>query len=468
MRLCLSVLGLALLAAPAVAAEPALGPPADPAAASGEVLSEAIIQAARVAEEEADESQQFPALLESTRSVQGDLADDARPASTLTSSTPQVSPWQAWKNRIRDKTGITFGGSYGVLWQHYSQSRFGEEDSVGSKFTFNASLDLTRKGKPNALKFDIAVEDRRALGTEFPPLFAGVLAGSGLPTAATWGRFDLGVTQAYVHQTLAEGRFQWTVGKVFAPNFVDAYPFFDDNRQFLNLVFSTSPTIAVPLRGFGLVGAAFPGSGSLYVKGGVFTANSDDTGITIDDFFTRNERFFFVEIGQTGFARRNVPIYARGPMDRNNIHMTLWYRNALTTLPDGNPLLRPRPEAYGVAFNINQMTGDNLMWFLRGGIGTGGFASANAVGGLGYRPATRTADLFGIGVGWSQPDVPDIAVPLPPFRDLPSQVTGEIFYRLALTRFLAITPDVQVIINPSLAPDRSSLTVFSMRARLSF
>jgi hypothetical protein len=33
---------------------------------------------------------------------------------------------------------------------------------------------------------------------------------------------------------------------VFAPNFVDAYPFFDDNRQFLNLVFSTSPTIAPP------------------------------------------------------------------------------------------------------------------------------------------------------------------------------------------------------------------------------
>lgn len=449
----LPLLGLALLSAPVLAAEPAA-----PAVVTGEVSAAAAAEA----------EQRHPDILESTLSVQGDLADDARPESTLISRTPQVSPWQAWKNRVRDATGITFGGSYGVLWQNYSFSRFGEENAVGSKFTFNASIDLTSKGKPNALKFDIAVEDRRALGTEFPPLFAGVLAGSGLPTAATWGQFDLGITQAYLHQTLAEGRFQWTIGKVFAPNFVDAYPFFDDNRQFLNLIFSTSPTIAVPLRGFGLVGAVFPGSGDLYVKAGMFTANSDDTGWTVDSFFNRNEHFYFVEIGQTSFARRNVPIFARGPMDRNNIHMTLWYRNALSTLPDGNPLLRPRPEAYGVAFNINQMAGDNLMWFLRGGIGTGGFASANVVGGLGYRPAERTADLFGFGVGWSQPEVPDIAVPLPPFRDLPSQVTGEIFYRLALTRFLAITPDVQLIIDPSLAPDRATLTVFSMRARLSF
>jgi hypothetical protein len=436
-------LALALLAAPALAAEPS------------PVVT-------------ADDGQLHPDILETTLSVQGDLADDAAPETTLLSTTPQVSPWQAWKNRVRDKTGITFGGSYGVLWQHYSQSRFGDEDAVGSKFTFNASADLTNRGAPNALKFDIAVEDRRALGTEFPPLFAGVLAGAGLPTAATWGQFDLGVTQAYLHQTVAQGRFQWTVGKVFAPNFVDAYPFFDDNRQFLNLIFSTSPTIAVPLRGFGFVGAAFPGSGDLYVKAGMFTANSSDTGFTVDEFFTRNEHFYFVELGQTSFARRNVPIFARGPMDRNNIHMTLWYRNALSTLPDGNPLLRPRPEAYGVAFNINQMAGPNLMWFLRGGVGTGGFASANAVGGLGYRPPARTADLFGFGVGWSSPDIPDIAVPLPPFRDLPNQVTGELFYRLALTRFFAVTPDVQLIIDPSLAPDRKTLTVFSLRGRLSF
>jgi hypothetical protein len=62
------------------------------------------------------------------------------------------------------------------------------------------------------------------------------------------GEFDLGITQAYLRQNLFDSRFQYAVGKLFAPNFVNAYPFFDDNRQFLNQNFTTSPMIPVPLR----------------------------------------------------------------------------------------------------------------------------------------------------------------------------------------------------------------------------
>ncbi|WP_243446105.1 carbohydrate porin [Polymorphobacter fuscus] len=412
----------------------------------------------------------YPELLKGTLGVEGDLEEDATPRTSVLNDTPALSPWFAWKARIQEATGISFGGSYGVLWQGFSNSRFGEENAVGHKFTFNASKALINAGKPNALTFDIAIEDRRPLGTDFAPLQAGILAGAGLPTAATWGDFNLGITQAYIRQTVAGGRFQYTVGKIFAPNFVDAYPFFDDNRQFLNLAFSTSPTIAVPLRGFGFVGAAYPGAGSLYVKAGMFTANSDDTGSTIGDFFSKNEHFYFVELGQTQFARRPIPIHARGPMDANNIHVTAWYRDPLALRPGLSPLLRPRDKAYGVAFSANRMIGTNYMWFLRGGVGTGGFAKVNVSGGFGYRPSARTADLFGLAAGWSNPDIPDITVPLPvPLpTSLPSQTVGEVFYRLALTPNFAVTPDFQFILNPSLDPRRDTLSVFSLRARLSF
>ncbi|MBC7520153.1 MAG: carbohydrate porin [Sandarakinorhabdus sp.] len=417
-----------------------------------------------------EEPAAYPELLMGTLGVEGDLVEDSTPRTSALNAAPALSPWMAWKAGVQQRTGITFGGSYGILWQSFSNSRFGDKNSVGHKFTFNASKALFNAGKPNALTFDIAIEDRRPLGTDQPPLFAGILAGAGLPTAATWGDFNLGVTQFYIRQTLSGGRFQYTIGKIFAPNFVDAYPFFDDNRQFLNLAFSTSPTIAVPLRGFGFVGAAYPGSANAYVKAGMFTANSDDTGSTIGDFFSKNEHFYFVEVGQTQFARRPIPIHARGPMDANNMHLTFWYRDALALRPDLNPLLRPRPEAYGVAFSINQMIGTNYMWFLRGGVGTGGFAKANVTGGFGYRPPSRTADLFGIGIGWSEPDIPEINVPLPvPLpTNLPSQTVGEVFYRFALTPAFAVTPDFQLILNPSLDPGRNSLSVFSLRARLAF
>lgn len=83
-------------------------------------------------------------------------------------------------------------GHGAASWIDYSSTVLGERDAVGHKFTFNASAALFGRGKPNALHFDIAVEDRRPLGTEFAPLESGVRAGSGLPTAATWGDFSLG------------------------------------------------------------------------------------------------------------------------------------------------------------------------------------------------------------------------------------------------------------------------------------
>ena len=184
-----------------------------------------------------------------------------------------------------------------------------------------------------------------------------------MPTAATWGDFDLGITQAYIRQNLLGNKFQYTVGKIFAPNFIDAYPFFDDNRQFLNQSFSTSPTIASPLRGAGAVATVYPTDGGLYVLGGVYSANSSDTGWTIDEVFDTGELFYQLEVGWSALARTGVPIQARGPMDSNNIHLTGWYKDAQ---PDqSNATLQP--QARGLAFNANMTVGDNLMWFFRAG-----------------------------------------------------------------------------------------------------
>jgi hypothetical protein len=108
----------------------------------------------------------------------------------------------------------------------------------------------------------------------------------------------------------------------------------------------------------------------------------------------------------------------------------------------------------------------NLMSFLRGGLGTGGFAEVNLTGGCGWRPASRTADLFGLGVGWCAPDDAQIPVPLP--FSLPDRATAEVFYRLAVTPNLAVTPAYQLIVSPSLNPGVDSLSVLSVRARLVF
>lgn len=391
----------------------------------------------------------YPNLLDTTLSVEGDLAESDAPHRSFLRGETLLGPWFAWKQQLTQNTGLSIGGSWGLLYQNYSVSRIGERDAVGSKFTFNLSYDLANRGQANALTFDMAVEDRRPFGTDLAPLQAGVGAGSGVPTAATWGDFSLGVTQAYVRQNLANNRYQYAVGKVFAPNFVNPYPFFDDNRQFLSLAFSTSPTIAVPLRGFGFVGAAYPTDGNLYLKGGMFTANSSDTGWTVDDFFNKDEHFYFFEAGFSGFAGMGVPIHGRGPMDRNNFHITSWYRDAMS---DGSP------RAYGFAFNANFMAGENTMWFVRGGWSDGWLADQALSVGVGWRPGRESSDLLGLGLGWVHPSN----------DNFDSQYTGELFYRFHVTQNLAFTPNLQLVINPTLNPNKDAMAVLSFRGRVTF
>ena len=82
---------------------------------------------------------QYPLLLDGTLSGGGDLKEDNSPHSGLFRFPTLLDPWEAFKANVREKTGITFGGSLGVLYQNYSEipsfNPQAERDSVGQKFT---------------------------------------------------------------------------------------------------------------------------------------------------------------------------------------------------------------------------------------------------------------------------------------------------------------------------------------------
>jgi carbohydrate-selective porin OprB len=406
-----------------------------------------------------DAENEYPDLLDGTLSGKGDQED----ADTLRRGWLRFptlfDPWFLLKQRWRTEHGLAIGGSYGMLWQNYSESVLGENDAVGGKFAFNVGYELLRRRRQDALWFELVIEDRRPLGTELTPVLGGLAAGSLSLTTSTWSAFDIGITQAYLRQNLASNRFQYAVGKIMAPNFVHAYPFFDDNRQFFNQGFAT--LLPVPLRGFGAVTAFYPVEDSrFYVQSGMYTLNSDDTGFTADDFFTRAEHFYHVDLGFTGLARSPLPLQARGPMDVNNVHISGWYRNA----QEGTP------EAVGLAANANYVVGGNSMVFARGGWGNGSLFGWFATTGVGWRPPRAPADLFGVGFSWASPTRrPNPATDLVPGLDsLREQRTWEAFYRFHVTPSLALTPDVQLIVNPALTPSVDQLWAFGFRARVTF
>jgi hypothetical protein len=407
-----------------------------------------------------EKEEEYPNLLDGTLSGKGDQEDADILRRGWMRFPTLLDPWFSRKEQWRTEYGLTIGGSYGLLWQTYSESQLGQNNAVGGKFAFNVGYQLFRRRQPDALWFELVIEDRRAVGTDLPPVLGGLAAGSLSLTTATWGAFDIGVTQAYLRQNLANNRFQYAVGKVMAPTFFHAYPFFDDNRQFFNQGFAT--LLPAPLRGFGAVAAFYPIEGSrFYVQSGMYTLNSNDTGFTVHDFFTKAEHFYHLDLGLTGLARSPLPLQARGPMDVNNVNISGWYRNAQEN---------GTPEAVGIAVNANYVVRGDYMVFARGGWGNGSLFRGFVTTGVGWRPRPAPADLFGVGFSWARPtERTDLApVPVPGLDSLRDQSTLETFYRFHVTPNLALTPDLQLIVHPSLTPTVNQLWAIGFRTRITF
>ena len=101
------------------------------------------------------------------------------------------------------------------------------------------------------------------------------------------------------------------------------------------------------------------------------------------------------------------------------------------------------------------------MPFLRAGYAAEGGAlyDGSVSAGLGYY-ITRRKDLVGFGFNWGQPS--DTTFP----SGLNDEYTTELSYRIQFSPNFALTPDIQVLIDPALNPDTAVIGVFGIRARL--
>jgi porin len=97
------------------------------------------------------------------------------------------------------------------------------------------------------------------------------------------------------------------------------------------------------------------------------------------------------------------------------------------------------------------------MPFLRAGWSDGEAPLLSSVvsGGIGYYMSERS-DLAGFGLSWGEPAV----------EGLDAQWTAELFYRFQFAQNLAITPDVQWLINPASNPEADQIWLVGLRGRL--
>ncbi len=356
---------------------------------------------------------------------------------------PLHQVWNAGANWLEDYTNLQIGMNYTFVYQYGSRAR-DETHAAGGDFDLFGSWRLFDfEGRwPARLVFATEARHRAA---PIPPAELEARVGSLWPTTVGFNVEDFSLVELYWDQGSIEDRARLRLGKIDPSNFLDSGRYVTSNLAFLNAAFSDTPTLPFPEAGFGLATAFYP-TNEIYIIGSLQNANGDRTGTDLDSL-GELELFYAVELGVVpGGVSGSAP---------DHYHLTLWHTDARKK--------EKRPSAYGVAITLEKGfgPGGNIVPFLRYSWSSDAATSVEqlvAVG-VGFEEVFgQNRDVIGLGFSWGRPHD----------RSRPDQYVAEAFYRFFLTERTSVTPDVQLIVNPSLAPSRRNVWLFGLRLRTVF
>ena len=379
-------------------------------------------------------------------SVPGQIDKDRKAKGVVSIRPYLLERYSGFKKRVEEEYGFSFGFDYNALFQAATYS-LGEDTAAGGVFRAYGQWTLVGKDSENMGKLVYKVENRHTLGTDIPPKDLGFETGYAGLTAVPFSDIGWALTNLYWDQHLMNNRVGFVAGVVDTTDYVDVYGLVSPWTDFSNLAFSTDPTIPAPNQGLGAA-IGVMATDNLYVLGGIADANGDptDIGNSINSFFSVAEFFTHIEVGWISSWERRFS---------DNIHLTAWHADEREQAQV--------PNGWGVALSLGWLFADTWEPFFRAGYARDGGAmwERSISVGLGYH-TRKKSNVLGLGLNWSRPNENTFG---PGLHD---QYTAEIYYRFQLLKVLTITPDVQLVFNPALNPDKDMIAVFGIRARISF
>ena len=347
--------------------------------------------------------------------------------------------WKTWKARQAEENKLRIGADYQVvsLW---ADNDFGEYDSsVGGIFRAFSSWDMwnrddeTRKGT-----LDVKIESRHAIGSDVPPEALAFSFGFLGSSAPDWSDLGWGVTNLAVRQRLDAGRvpIELSVGYMSAYALFDVNHLSDNLSTFQHNTLVLPPTVAYPNPGtFGVTGyVGIPDSG-FYALGMVLDANGQYDSLSLS---TLDEGEYFSAL-EFGWTDQDV---AGGSYVFNNLHVGIWDsdgRGQGAQLTGTYTWSDSRVSAFGRLGRASEGSSTIYRKYAAAGIAKGVLKDS----------------LVGLGFSWGEPHGTNA-----------SQTVTEAFYRWQLSQSLAVTPSIQFLNKPALNSVDSSITVFSLRMRL--
>jgi porin len=364
--------------------------------------------------------------------------------------------WYDWKDRLKEDYGYSFGLVYVPVFVQASDSLPGTD-----KYASTAAIrhfgrwEILGRGTANTGSLNYLIEYRHGIAdTDVAPFSVTNLGNAGaIEIPFVDDQWHL--TNLYWDQSWQDGMYELYAGFLDVTDYVDVHPLTSPWTDFYNYTFS----IGAGTMDFGddaSLGLAFGAvlTDNLYAIAGFKDLNSDPTDPSegFDSFFTDQEYFKHVELGWTS-----------SPWEAwflNNVHITLWQADEreATGVDDG----------WGGVCSFNHSIGDKWLVFARAGYAEdgGSFLKRSVSIGGGYTPggleSLGSGSQVGFGFNWGKPNDEVFG------SGLDDQCAAEVYYRLQVTREIAITPDVQLLIDPAVNPDASTLWVFGLRARYAF
>jgi porin len=350
-----------------------------------------------------------------------------------------------FKSNLKENSGLGIGVDYSTVYISASESP-GEDNASSGMIRFFGSWELVGRGSKNTGALIFKVEHRHRYGTIAPKALGFTLGYVGL-IEPPFNNDNWRMTNFYWRQRFNDGKISFVVGLLDATDYVDVYALASPWMHFMNFAFSTgSETVYIP--NDAALGIAVAGmlTDNIYIIANISDAGSDPTDPlnNFKTFFSNNDYFKSVEVGW---------VTSKDRFFFDNIHLTYWNS-------DGSDVTASLP-GWGIAFSATHYFEDKWLPFLRGGYAKDGgtLLQKSLTAGVGYLPV-QGGNLLGAAIGWGEINETTWA------SGLDDQITIEIFYRLQISTRLAITPDIQFLINPALNPDVSSIFLWGIRGRL--
>lgn len=342
------------------------------------------------------------------------------------------------QQRLFDETGLRIGFRYMPQFQQASGGP-GQRSAAAADIDLMFDWTLLGKGTKDTGRFFFSIEERHRIGP-IPPSQLRNEIGSLAGTTATFNDRGFTVRDAFWDQRLLENQLRFLIGRAAPDDYVGTARYQSSVMGFFNGNLSGNITTPWPGHGPMAMVSARP-SDLFYATVGTANAYSTTTQVQISSL-DEGRLFTFGEIGTAPMING---------LGRAQIALTSWYMPSRED-PD-------RVQDYGLSITCQQDIGEDWYFMARYGWADEGLTNIKSA----WQAAVVYSGLFGspdnatgLGIGYAEPTN----------DSLRNETSIDCFQRFQLTEHTQFSIGGQLFIDPSNAPDKDAIFVFSLRLRI--